>query len=132
VLKYIVDFIVANEYPPTLREMGKGLDIRSTNGVNDHLIALERKGWISRGSERSRAVVLTPEAKRKYQFEDPNALALNERRALSKVVQFVRELPEDVVESIKKCETPMQGAMVMLDTVREVLVEDLGNLYRHE
>ncbi|MDH4283253.1 MAG: repressor LexA, partial [Myxococcales bacterium] len=39
VLEYISDSIHARGYPPTLREIGNHLGIRSTNGVNDHLRA---------------------------------------------------------------------------------------------
>jgi repressor LexA len=45
-------------YPPTIREIGEELGIRSTNGVNDHLKALERKGYLSRESSKSRAIRL--------------------------------------------------------------------------
>ena len=48
VLEYIGDSINARGYPPTLREIGNHLGIRSTNGVNDHLRALERKGYLTR------------------------------------------------------------------------------------
>ena len=34
--------------PPTLRWLGERLGIASTNGVNDHLKALERKGFLLR------------------------------------------------------------------------------------
>lgn len=37
--------------PPTMREIGKVMCIRSTNGVADHLRALERKGYIRRGMD---------------------------------------------------------------------------------
>jgi repressor LexA len=45
-------------YPPTLREIGSQMQppISSTNGVNDHLKALERKGWIKREDLKSRAL----------------------------------------------------------------------------
>ncbi len=45
----------------TLRELGDRLGIHSTNGVNDHLLALERKGAIekSRGEMKSRVWKLT-------------------------------------------------------------------------
>lgn len=46
-------------YPPTLRELGEALGIRSTNGVADYLRALERKGYLRRESLKSRAIVLT-------------------------------------------------------------------------
>ena len=56
----ILDFITAsiNErgYPPTLREIGEHFGIRSTNGVNDHLKALEKKGHLRREDLKSRAM----------------------------------------------------------------------------
>lgn len=59
VLGCIARSIRETGYPPTIREIGTALDIKSTNGVNDHLKALERKGYISRDDAKSRAVSLT-------------------------------------------------------------------------
>ncbi len=56
VLKYIRDSITQRGYPPTLREIGAHMGIRSTNGVNDHLRALERKGYLTREDMKSRAL----------------------------------------------------------------------------
>jgi repressor LexA len=56
VLRYIRDSIVERGYPPTLREIGAHMGIRSTNGVNDHLRALERKGYLRREDMKSRAL----------------------------------------------------------------------------
>jgi repressor LexA len=56
VLRFIERRIAEQGYPPTLREIGEELGIRSTNGVNDHLKALERKGLLSRDGHRSRAL----------------------------------------------------------------------------
>jgi repressor LexA len=50
-------------YPPTIREIGEEMDIRSTNGVNDHLKALERKGFLTRGEQQSRSLVPTRRAR---------------------------------------------------------------------
>jgi len=58
VYDFIVDAIKQHGYPPTLREIGNHLDISSTNGVNDHLKALEKKGYLRKGNLRARA--LTP------------------------------------------------------------------------
>lgn len=56
----ILDFITASiaerGYPPTLREIGEHFGIRSTNGVNDHLKALEKKGHLRREDLKSRAM----------------------------------------------------------------------------
>lgn len=46
-------------FPPTLRELGDATGIRSTNSVNDHLLALERKGAIKRTPLASRSIVIT-------------------------------------------------------------------------
>lgn len=56
VLRYIRDSISDRGYPPTLREIGAHMGIRSTNGVNDHLRALERKGYLRREDMKSRAL----------------------------------------------------------------------------
>lgn len=56
ILDYITDSIADRGYPPTIREIGKTMGIRSTNGVNDHLKALERKGFLSRDDLKSRAM----------------------------------------------------------------------------
>ena len=57
VLDYIRTCIADHGYPPTLRELGSQLGISSTNGVNDHLKALEKKGYLSRDEAKSRALV---------------------------------------------------------------------------
>lgn len=63
-LDYIRQSIEERGYPPTLREIGEYMGIRSTNGVNDHLRALERKGYLRREDMKSRALRLVN--------EDPN------------------------------------------------------------
>jgi len=56
VLVFIQESIAARGYPPTLREIGERMGIRSTNGVNDHLKALEKKGYLAREDLKSRAL----------------------------------------------------------------------------
>jgi repressor LexA len=63
VLRFIARQIEEQGYPPTIREIGEALDIRSTNGVNDHLKALERKGFLARDPVKSRALIPTPRAR---------------------------------------------------------------------
>lgn len=57
-LDFIRHSIEERGYPPTLREIGESMGIRSTNGVNDHLRALERKGYLRREDMKSRALRL--------------------------------------------------------------------------
>jgi SOS-response transcriptional repressor LexA len=61
ILGFIKQHIKETGYPPTLREIGGAHGISSTNGVNDHLGALERKGYLSRGDWKARSLrVLSP------------------------------------------------------------------------
>ncbi|HXI59378.1 MAG TPA: transcriptional repressor LexA [Polyangia bacterium] len=56
ILNFISQSITERGYPPTLREIGLHFGIRSTNGVNDHLRALEKKGFLQREDLKSRAL----------------------------------------------------------------------------
>lgn len=56
ILDFITSSIGERGYPPTLREIGLHFGIRSTNGVNDHLRALEKKGYLLREDLKSRAL----------------------------------------------------------------------------
>src|SRR5689334_24223083 len=56
ILEFISASIVERGFPPTLREIGEHFSIKSTNGVNDHLKALEKKGHLRREDLKSRAM----------------------------------------------------------------------------
>ncbi|MDP6945611.1 MAG: transcriptional repressor LexA [Myxococcota bacterium] len=57
VLASLENSIQTRGYPPTIRELGAELGIRSPQGVSDHLAALERKGYIQRTAWQSRSCV---------------------------------------------------------------------------
>jgi SOS-response transcriptional repressor LexA len=63
VLVFIARTIADRGYAPTARELCDALSVQSTNGVNDHLLALERGGFITRESRqemrRARGIDLT-------------------------------------------------------------------------
>lgn len=61
ILNYIIDCIRVNGMPPTIAEIGATFHISSTNGVNDHLVALEKKGYITRSS-KARSIHVTEQA----------------------------------------------------------------------
>jgi repressor LexA len=60
ILRYIQRQLQDNGYPPTVREIGEAVGLRSTNGVAEHLRALIRKGYLSKEDMKSRALVPTP------------------------------------------------------------------------
>ncbi len=56
IYRYIVEYIDENNYPPTVREIADEFEIRSTNGVSEHLKALVRKGLLAKENSKSRAL----------------------------------------------------------------------------
>ena len=55
----IVRSIQTEGMPPTNRELGRELGISSTGHIDHHLSELEKKGWITRISGKSRGIRLT-------------------------------------------------------------------------
>ena len=63
VLTFISDFTGDNSYPPTVREIGDHFGI-SLRAVQDHISALQKKGYLSLSQKRSRSIrVLIDERK---------------------------------------------------------------------
>ncbi len=58
ILEFIVSFFHANEFPPTIREIGEQVGISSTSVVNYNLAKLEELQYISRRKEVSRGLSL--------------------------------------------------------------------------
>jgi repressor LexA len=60
----ILDFIVGRVrdegFPPTLKEIAEQFGLASPNAARDHVLALERKGFLKRTGEKSRALRLNP------------------------------------------------------------------------
>jgi len=67
VLKVLRDFYLDNGYAPSLTELQKLLNISTKRGVVNHLIALERKGYIMRTSE-PRGIHLIEEEEPIYEY----------------------------------------------------------------
>ena len=60
ILDFIRSYIQDNQYPPSIREIGRYFSI-SVKGAYDHVKALEKKEVISISHNKSRAITLTPE-----------------------------------------------------------------------
>jgi repressor LexA len=103
-LDFIRQSIQERGYPPTLREIGEYMGIRSTNGVNDHLRALERKGYLRREDMKSRALKLvsgmgTPAVAAPAKVEDDDMI---EVRVLGRVAAGLPLLAEEnVIDTVR-------------------------------
>ena len=62
VLEHIIEHIREEGRPPTIAEIGTRFGITSTNAISDHLIALERKGFIERSNNKARGIYITNKA----------------------------------------------------------------------
>lgn len=58
ILKYIEKQIALNCYPPSVREIGKAVGLKSTATVHGYLAKLEEKGYIKKESQKGRTLKL--------------------------------------------------------------------------
>ena len=64
VLSYISNYTDENSFPPTVREISDhfGITIRA---IQDHIIALQKKGFLSQSQKRSRSIKVLSESSNK-------------------------------------------------------------------
>ena len=86
ILKFIQHAIEDRGYGPTVREIATEFSINSPNGVVGHLRALEKKGWIVRHANKSRAIELSPET-----LESTRGLPLKGRVAAGALQEAVEQ-----------------------------------------
>ena len=70
VLNFVKSYIVSHGYPPTVREIGKALNISSPATIHAHLSNLENKGFIKKDGSKNRAIELLV----KNEFDKSNEL----------------------------------------------------------
>ena len=58
ILKFIEKQIKVNSYPPSVREIGKAVGLKSTATVHGYLAKLEEKGYIKKESQKGRTLRL--------------------------------------------------------------------------
>ena len=56
VLNFIKQHLMAKSYPPTVREICEAVGLKSTSSVHAHLETLEKKGYIRKDQEKTRAI----------------------------------------------------------------------------
>ena len=56
ILKFLIDYLDNNPYPPSYREIAKGVNIKSTNSIKKYLDILEEKNLIKRNDYQNRSI----------------------------------------------------------------------------
>mgnify|MGYP003467307639 FL=1 len=64
VLTFISNFTEENSYPPTVREISSHFEI-SLRAVQDHITALQKKGYLSQCQKRSRSIRVLSDCREK-------------------------------------------------------------------
>lgn len=114
ILDFIREHIRSHGMPPTLRAIGKAFNIRSTNGVNDHLRALERKGHLLRHSMLARGMVPTST---EMDVRTPDAIA-----ALQSEIYAYRSLLTRALHAGRRLPTVTAEMVVVLGDIRDAVV----------
>ncbi len=62
ILEYIKEVTLKRTYPPTVREIGEAVHLKSTSSVHSHLETLEKNGYIRRDPTKPRAIEIVDDA----------------------------------------------------------------------
>ncbi len=57
ILDYIQEKIKSNGYPPSVREIGQAVGLKSSSTVHAYLVQLEEKGYIKKDPAKPRAII---------------------------------------------------------------------------
>ncbi len=52
IILFIKEFALTNGYLPTIREIGEGVNLKSTSSIACYMVSLEKKGYIIRDGWR--------------------------------------------------------------------------------
>lgn len=58
ILKFIEKQVKLNGYPPSVREIGKAVGLKSTATVHGYIASLEKKGFVKKESQKGRTLKL--------------------------------------------------------------------------
>jgi repressor LexA len=121
--EFLVEYVEAHGYPPTVREIGEHIGLASPSTVHAHLANLERVGLIKRDPTKPRALELSGRAQREADAT-VNALPL-----LGQIAAGGPLLAEQNVDAYISVPEPLsRGGEEFLLTVRGDSMVDAGIL----
>lgn len=97
IFDFIKDEVKKKGYPPSVREIGEAIGLRSSSTVHAHLAKLEHKGYIRRDRTKPRAIeILQPDPPSPLQFQPAQMMVVP---LLGRVAAGVPILAEENIES---------------------------------
>ena len=107
---FLVDYVDAHGYPPTVREIGEAVGLASPSTVHAHLANLEKLGLLPRDPSKPRAIELLDRVREDVGSAVGTAVesALS-ARARAREAPGARAMPRVVPRVIPAGETPPQS-----------------------
>jgi repressor LexA len=124
VLEFIVAWIDQHGVPPTFREIGDHLSIRSTNGVSDHVRALERKGYVERAGDPGAARSLRVTRQARGKLEDERVVGLPVLGRIAAGMPILAEEDHETTLMIDRGLLPAGGSLFALVVKGDSMIED--------
>ncbi|QDY80364.1 transcriptional repressor LexA [Streptomyces qinzhouensis] len=125
IVEFIEQTVARQGYPPSMREIGEGVHLRSTSSVAHQLLALERKGVLYRDPHRPRAYGVRP----RYS-DDPGASVGTAAEAVEvplvgRIAAGAPILAEEAVEDILPLPRHLvgEGRLFALTVVGDSMIE---------
>jgi SOS-response transcriptional repressor LexA len=129
VLEAIHNMNELSGFPPTMRELAAEVGIKSTNGINEYLQALERKGMVARKERVSRTIRLTDTGRSEIGADESDVDRL--RREVTRLRYEYNE-QEGIAVSMERerdlAEAESAALQAALDTRDESLVESAAKI----
>jgi repressor LexA len=96
ILRFVVDYIRSNERPPTIRDIAESFDF-TVKGAYDHLLALEKKGWIEREGKHARCISILEYPKGREHLKRQKELARSDIRSIPVVGRIAAGAPDAAI-----------------------------------
>lgn len=121
VLEVVERAIRERGYPPSVREIGQALGLRSTSSVHFHLKALEQRGYIKRDGSLTRAITLQDKSSEVVRRGDTAYIPLVGRVAAGEPI-FAAENIEETMPLPAQFVGPAES--FMLEIKGDSMIED--------
>jgi len=124
VLDMICAFQEQHGVCPSFREIGRALGIRSTNGVSDHVRALERKGYLERFGGRGAARSMRVTTKARGALDDGETVGVPVLGRIAAGMPIAAEATEDSTLRLDRGMLPGGSEVFALNVRGESMIED--------
>lgn len=98
ILRFIIGYIQDFERPPTIRDIADNFRF-TVKGAYDHLLALERKGWIERAGKHSRGITIKEFPEGLEHLKHHRELMKEDIRAIPLVGRIAAGEPDAAIET---------------------------------